>query len=230
MWLDTPRRYGLISRTLHWTMAYLLIWQFVVILTWRLFGDREWVRTVTLLGPGHGTVGLLVIVLVVIRAIWWTVNRNRRPVQSTTTAGHAAVVVHASAYLLMFGIPTLALLRAYGSGKGWEPWIPASGVEVSWMMAPADRLHSLLAWGLSVLIAGHVTMALVHRFALNDQTLGRMAGRLGRATTDEEAMTCRPARRDLKAASRTKSGQLRLEALCNACQRPRGLSCSCCFG
>lgn len=185
MWLDTPKHYGLISRTLHWTMAYLLIWQFVVILTWRLFGDTELVRTVTSLGPGHGTVGLLVIVLVFIRAIWWTVNRNRRPVQSATVTGRAAAVVHASFYLLMFSIPALALLRAYGSGKGWAPWVPSSGIEVMWMIKPADLLHSLLAWVLSVLIAGHVTMALIHRFALNDQTLGRMVGRLARAQTDE---------------------------------------------
>ena len=184
MWLDTPKHYGLISRTLHWTMAYLLIWQFVVILTWRLFGDTELVRTVTSLGPGHGTVGLLVIVLVVIRAIWWTVNRNRRPVQSTSVTGRSAAVVHASFYLLMFSIPALALLRAYGSGKGWAPWVPASGMEVSWMIMPADLLHSVLAWVLSVLIAGHVTMALIHRFALNDQTLGRMVGRWARATAD----------------------------------------------
>ncbi|UHS58241.1 MULTISPECIES: cytochrome b/b6 domain-containing protein [Agrobacterium] len=185
MWLDTPGQYGLISRTLHWTMAILLIWQFLVILTWRVFGDTEWVRTVTSLGPGHGTVGLLVIVLVVIRATWWTVNRNRRPVQSTTVTARMAAVVHVSFYLLMFIIPALALLRAYGSGKGWELWIPASGAEVSWMIAPADLFHSLLAWVLSVLIAGHVTMALVHRFALNDETLGRMTGRPGRATIDE---------------------------------------------
>ncbi|WP_320196962.1 cytochrome b [Agrobacterium rosae] len=145
MWLDTLERYGLVSRLLHWTMAYLLIWQFIVILAWRLFGDTQWVRTVTSLGPGHGTVGLLVIVLAVIRAIWWTVNRNRRPVQSTTVTGRAAIVVHASFYLLMFSIPALALLRAYGSGKGWEPWIPASGVEIVWMIKPADLLHGFLA-------------------------------------------------------------------------------------
>jgi cytochrome b561 len=142
-------------------------------------------QEVTSLGPGHGTVGLLVIVLVVIRAIWWTVNRNRRPVQSTTVTGRAAAVVHASFYLLMFSIPALALLRAYCSGKGWAPWVPASGIEVMWMIMPADLLHSLLAWVLSVLIAGHVTMALIHRFALNDQTFGRMVGRLARATADE---------------------------------------------
>ncbi|WP_421358121.1 cytochrome b [Agrobacterium rosae] len=68
MWMDRPDRYGWVSRLLHWAMAYLLIWQFLVILTWRLFGDRDWVTMVTSLGPGHGTVGLLVIGLVVIRA------------------------------------------------------------------------------------------------------------------------------------------------------------------
>ncbi len=185
MWLDTPERYGSVSRLLHWTMAYLLIWQFIVILTWRLFGDTQWVRTVTSLGPGHGTVGLLVIVLVVIRAIWWTINRNRRPVQSTTVTGRAAVVVHASFYLLMFSIPVLALLRTYGSGKGWEPWVASTGVEIPWMVALGDLLHGVLAWFLSILIGGHVVMALVHRFVWKDSTLRRMTSSLGkRPATD----------------------------------------------
>ncbi|WP_425513696.1 cytochrome b [Agrobacterium rosae] len=98
--MDRPDRYGLVSRLLHWTMAYLLIWQFLVIVTWRLFGDRDWVTTVTSLGPGHGTVGLLVIGLVVIRATWALVNRKRRPVQSQSVSGRAAVAVHVSFYVL----------------------------------------------------------------------------------------------------------------------------------
>ncbi|MBN7809290.1 cytochrome b [Agrobacterium rosae] len=181
MWMDRPDRYGLVSRLLHWTMAYLLIWQFLVIVTWRLFGDRDWVTTVTSFGPGHGTVGLLVIGLVVIRAIWALVNRKRRPVQSQSVSGRAAVAVHVSFYVLMFTIPGLALLRAYGSGKGWQPWIPASGVEVSWMMTPANLLHGMLAWCLSILIGGHVIMALVHRFRWKGETLGRMTGRLDKS-------------------------------------------------
>ncbi len=185
MWMDTPERYGLVSRLLHWTMAYLLIWQFVVILAWRLFGDTEWVRTVTSLGPGHGTVGLLVIVLVVIRAIWWTVNRNHRPVQSPGWSGRVAATVHMTFYILTFAIPLIALLRTYGSGKGWDPWVASTGVEIPWMVALGDLLHGVLAWFLSILIGGHVVMALVHRFVWKDATLRRMTSSLGkRPATD----------------------------------------------
>jgi cytochrome b561 len=52
------------------------------------------------------------------------------------------------------------------------------------MIAPADLFHSLLAWGLSVFNAGHI-MALLHRLALNDETVGGMTGRLGRGTIEE---------------------------------------------
>ncbi len=81
--MDSPERYGLVSRALHWGMAYLLIWQFFTILTWRVFGPAEWVKFVTSFGPYHGTVGLLVLPLVVIRAVWVLVNRKRRPPHET---------------------------------------------------------------------------------------------------------------------------------------------------
>lgn len=178
IWADTPQRYGLISRLLHWGMAYLLIWQFLVILTWRMFGAQDWVATVTSFGPGHGTVGLMVIVLVVIRAVWAIVCRNRRPAKGTGWSGHAASAVHITFYGLMLIIPALALVRAYGNGKGFEPWVPATGVEVAWMVTPANVAHGLLSWCLSILISGHIIMALVHRFVWKDRTLSTMTGRL----------------------------------------------------
>ncbi|MFK0386505.1 cytochrome b [Agrobacterium sp. NPDC090273] len=176
MWLDSPDRYGLISRLLHWGMACLLVWQFAVILTWRVFGPADWVKSVTSFGPGHGTIGLLTIILVVIRVIWALINRGRRPERASGWSGRAAAVVHCSFYGLMFVIPALALLRAYGNGRGFMPWIPASGVRIDWMVAPANLLHGVLSWCLLVLIAGHIVMALFHQLALKDGTLARMAG------------------------------------------------------
>lgn len=178
MWTDRPDRFGLTSRLFHWGMAYLLIWQFAVIITWRIFGPDNWVKTVTSYGPDHGTVGLLILVLVVFRAIWALVNRSRRQTKSSGFSGRVAVGVHICFYALMFIIPTLALMRAYGSGKGWAQWIPMTGEEVPWLVAPANLLHGLLAWGLSILIAGHVTMALVHQFFWKDRTMSRMMGSL----------------------------------------------------
>lgn len=178
MWVDTPERFGLTSRLLHWAMAYLLIWQFAVILTWRVFGPENWVKTVTSFGPDHGMVGLLILVLVVIRAIWGLLNRSRRPAKSSGLSGRASLAVQICFYGLMFLIPALALLRAYGSGKGWLPWIPVTGVVMPSMVAPADLLHGLLAWGLSILIAGHVAMALIHYVVWKDATMSRMMGSL----------------------------------------------------
>lgn len=181
-WRDTPNRYGLVSRALHWTMAYLLIWQFVVLLTWRIFGESQIAKTVSSLGPDHGTVGLLVLALVMIRAAWWLAGRAGRPPHASGWEGRAALFAHVALYGLMFAIPALALLRTYGGGKGWKmlgvQLVPETGVKIAWMVAPADLMHGVLAWGLSILILGHIGMALVHRFVRRDGTLARMAGPL----------------------------------------------------
>lgn len=180
--LDTPDRYGIVSRVFHWAAAYLLVWQFVTLVGWRLIGDGALMRGVSKAGPYHGTVGVLVVALVLPRALWALRNNRRRPARGAGVAGRLAQSVHAAFYALMFAVPALALLRAYGNGKGYELWgfplVPQTGREVAWLILPADLLHAPLAWGLGVLIAGHVAMALAHRFRRRDDVLARMAGPL----------------------------------------------------
>ena len=178
IWMDSAERYGLVSRILHWLMAYLLIWQFFTLLTWRLFGPAELVKFVTSLGPSHGTVGLLVLPLVILRACWALANRKKRPQQDSSLQGMLAAAGHFTFYLLMFAIPALALTRAYGNGKGFTPWIPATGEKIEWLTAPANMLHGPLSWCLSALIVGHILAALFHRFIRNDSVFARMVGPL----------------------------------------------------
>lgn len=182
IWMDSPARYGLVSRALHWGMAYLLLWQFVMILAWRLFGPSDLLKTIMAYGPWHGTVGLLTIALVTLRAAWALVNRSRRPPHEAGWPGRAALVAHIGLYVLMFVIPALALLRAYGTGKGWAQWgiqiVPATAEDIAWMIAPANALHGVLAWLLCILIAGHIVMAVHHRLIRRDTVLARMTGRL----------------------------------------------------
>lgn len=179
-WMDSPEKYGLVSRALHWGMAYILLWQFVMILSWKLVGPSPVLDVISGFGPGHGTVGFLTIVLVAVRAIWTFINRNQRPPHAAGLVGQLARVAHNAFYVLLFAIPSLALFRAYGSGKGREQWginiVPATGEKVEWMMAPANMLHSLLSWVLCVLIVAHIMAALFHRFVLKDDILSRMAG------------------------------------------------------
>lgn len=180
--MDSPDRYGLVSRALHWFMAYLLMWQFVIILSWRVFGESDLLKTITGLGPYHRTVGLLTIILVILRAGWALVNRRQRPPHEAGWPGRAARAGHVALYFLMFAIPALAILRSYGNGKGWSQWgmqiVPATGEEIAWLMAPANILHGPLSWCLSALIVGHILAALFHRFIRKDGILARMTGPL----------------------------------------------------
>lgn len=179
---DMPRRHGLVSRTLHWIMAYLLMWQFVVVIGWIVLGDGAFMRTVSLFGPAHATVGTLVCGLVLPRSLWAFLNRHRRPPADAPPLGWLARGVHGAFYALMLIVPALALVRAYGAGKGYDLWglqlIPATGHKVAALIAPADLFHAPLAWTLAVLISGHVVMALYHGIIRGDGTLARMAGPL----------------------------------------------------
>lgn len=181
-WQDTPQRYGLVSRILHWAVAYLLVWQFVTILGWRILGDGPFMRAVWQLGPYHGTVGVLVLALFVPRLLWTLASRDRRRREDASWRWALARLVHALLYGLMFVVPALALLRAYAAGKGYELWglaiVPATGVERPWLAAPADRLHGPLAWALATLIAGHAVMAVLPAGRGGAAAIGRMAGRL----------------------------------------------------
>lgn len=180
IWLDSCNRYGLVSRILHWSMAYVLIWQFLMIFSWKLFGEMKIMETVSAFGPGHGTAGFLTILLFSLRIIWAFINRHRRPAHAAGWMGWIALCVHKAFYALFFIIPAVALLRSYGSGKGYKQWgiefVPATGQKVEWMMAPANAMHSLLAWVLCALVTLHILAALFHHLILRDGTLTRMTG------------------------------------------------------
>jgi cytochrome b561 len=53
LWMDSPERYGLVSRILHWAMAYILLWQFVMILSWKIVGPSPVLDAIRVFGPAH---------------------------------------------------------------------------------------------------------------------------------------------------------------------------------
>jgi len=173
-WLDSPERYGRISRALHWGMAALFAWQFTGMALRLLLGRTP--VTAVMVGS-HAPIGTLLLGLVLLRLLWAWSNRHRRPPHEPTLAGRAAWLGHVALYLLMIVVPLLAMLRQYGSGRVFTPFgIPLmeASDKLPWLMAPADAVHGLLAWLLLALVAGHVLMVVVHQYVWRDGIAARM--------------------------------------------------------
>jgi cytochrome b561 len=173
-WMDTPKRYGLISRCFHWVMAALFAWQFLGALLYVGLGDTALTRGV---GQSHFALGFTLFIMVGARGVWGLANLQRRPLHSDMV-GRIAVAGHTVLYALMVLVPGLALMRQYGSGEAFSPYaIPLMAKhadKIGWMIAPADLLHHNLAYVLFALILGHATMPFIHRHVRGDDVLQRM--------------------------------------------------------
>lgn len=175
---DSPAGYGLVSRLLHWGVAGLIGWQLLGMLLRLWLGRHPLVAVFVGL---HQPLGTLLFVLILLRLGWALLNRRNRPAHGAGWLGLATRLGHGALYGLMLVVPLAALLRAFGSGRGFAPWgIPLFApreAPIEWLVALGDALHGELAWLLALLVLGHAGMALLHALLWRDGTLSRMAGR-----------------------------------------------------
>lgn len=176
-WLqpDSAVRYGSISRCFHWGMAAGFACMFAAALT-RFFAKDS--ALYELLWPVHRPLGTLLMLLVVLRAVWSLLHARQRPAHTN----QAARLGHLALYALMAAVPLVALLRQYGSGRGFAPWgIPLmdarADAKIEWMTELGSLLHGKLGWLLLACVVGHVAMALWHRRPGHTDVLPRMLGR-----------------------------------------------------
>ena len=170
--MDTNKHYGMVSRVLHWGMALLFVWQFSGAAARVLLEDTA---LESLLWGTHRTVGVTLMALVLLRAAWALINTSRRPPSVSVMAklGHLAL------YGLMIAVPTIALIRQYGSGRALDVFginlMPGfEGERIDWMVNLGGLLHGELGWALLALIVGHVVMAILHRKLTNHDVVSRM--------------------------------------------------------
>lgn len=173
---DGPNGYGVISRMFHWLMAVLFLWQFISAILRILVKDSA---PYSFFWSAHYTIGFSLLILVLLRGVWGLLNFSRRP-HKAGAMGKLAGLGHLAIYVLMFAVPALALLRSYGSGRGFSAFgiqiFEQTGVQNAALTAPGNAAHGLWGWVLLAVIVGHVLMALVHHFALRDNTLRHMTG------------------------------------------------------
>ncbi len=172
---DSPDRYGLVSKALHWGMALLFAAQFLSAgLRWALPRDHP-VRD--FFWSYHVDLGLTLFLLVMIRGLWGLINLRRRPTHSGLI-GRAAVAGHLMVYALMVIVPLVRIIAAAGSKRGLDylgiPIFAGRDVEVKWLTSFSEW-HGEMGWILGLLILGHIAMAVGwHHLIKRDGTLTRM--------------------------------------------------------
>lgn len=168
--------YGSVARLFHWTAAVC------VASAWLLgtFIDdlpKAWESKVLFTDI---SCGLAVLALLLCRGGWRRISPP--PPQIATPfepwVGYAALVGHYSLYLLMLAVPLVGITLQFTRGKALplfglveiaSPWVSDRALASS-----VKGVHGFLAVALVILAAGHVVAALLHHYALKDDTLRRM--------------------------------------------------------
>lgn len=169
---DTKTRYGTVSMWFHWGMAVLIGWQLLKFLD-RVGEGEHWIGQT--LVPWHVSIGTLLLILVVLRILWYVRQRGNRPLHDPATAG----LVKAGHFLLYAGMvlmPLTGIATMIGNGYGLTAFgieLFPGGEEIAWLAA-FGSLHSPTSWAVLLLVAGHTAIALLHHFVRRDDVLRRM--------------------------------------------------------
>lgn len=169
----TAQRYDGVARALHWAMAVGLFCMMITALV-RFFADDT--PLADAVWPWHRPVGFSLFLLLWVRMGWaWKQRNAHAPLSSAAKWGHRFL------YLLMLAVPSIALLRQYGSGRAFEylgvTVMQATDTKIEWMTALGGLLHGELGWLLFATIIGHIAMVIWHKRDPNTNVLPRMWGK-----------------------------------------------------
>lgn len=174
---DSAVGYGLLTITLHWVCALLIIFLFGLgIYMTGLDYYSEWYHKGPVL---HISLGLVLLILMIARVIWRVSNRTPAKLPNHSRAANfLATLVKYVLYVLIFIVLLSGYLITTAEGK------PASlfdlvhfPVLTQLSAANVDRaglVHELLAWAIVIVAALHALAALIHHFVIRDRTLVRM--------------------------------------------------------
>jgi cytochrome b561 len=172
-------RHGRVAQFIHWATAILVLVAFL----YGPGGPESRVYDVSRDADRHlhETLGTLVFVLVIIRALWRLVDHRPEPIPVARWMGLAAKSVQLALYLLMFAVPLTAITGAWLEG---HPLAYLGGLQIASPIAQSHALGAQLAglhgWlGDAILwLAGlHAVAALYHQFVLKDGVLRSMLPR-----------------------------------------------------
>jgi cytochrome b561 len=166
--------YDVVARSLHWTMAVLI----VIVFALGLIGEELPESIERLVVETHKDLGFAILVLLALRLAWRLVRRPppfdpelSPAVRKLSGFGHLAL------YGLMLLVPLSGLLFVFWRGQGLDLGffaIPSPFVVDRPTARFAKEAHELVAFALIGLSALHAGAALFHHVVLKDRVLRRM--------------------------------------------------------
>lgn len=176
--MPTPEpgpRYSLVSLTLHWLIAALLVGQILLVNAAEAEGPNAgtWMML-------HKSGGMAILILTLIR-IGWRLKHPAIPLPATTPTWQRvfARATHVAFYAALIVMPMTGWLAGSAAGRGFDfyglfPWplLPVGGGRET--AGAMMNIHDLVVKGIYVLLALHVLGALKHQFVDRDGVLARM--------------------------------------------------------
>ncbi|MBB3178478.1 cytochrome b [Variovorax sp. Sphag1AA] len=177
--VSTGANWSAIAKLLHWTIAALIVAQFVVgwmAVSWRLSPMK------LDLFVWHKSTGMLVLALVVLR-LAWRATHHPPPLPSNMPRWErfAAALTHALLYAAMIAIPLTGWVVSSAAGVPfsiyWRIPLPSIAPTDRHLVEVVGNVHGALGIALIVLLVIHVGAALRHHYIKRDDVLVRMLPR-----------------------------------------------------
>ncbi|WP_425644369.1 cytochrome b [Agrobacterium leguminum] len=169
---STTDRYGAVPITIHWLSAIVII---VAIATGFQAGNAIDPAIKAGFLRIHIPIAISVLLLTVIRIVWWLFDRKPQPVKgSPVWQERLARAVHIGFYVIILGMIASGIGMIILSGAGPTVLSDGAGQLPNFQDYPPRAPHGLGANLLLAFLAAHVGAALYHHFIRRDGLLWRM--------------------------------------------------------
>ena len=175
--LMNQTRYSNTARALHWLMAVLILLTVPAGLIMVQPGIDRGLQNALFIY--HKNVGVLLLVLLVVRAVWrWRNPPPPKPASLPALQARIAEAVHGALYLLLFIVPVAGYVRVKAGGfpiesldaLGLPGLVPRSDA----LAEAAKTVHYGAGLLIAAVIALHVGAALFHGIVKRDGVFSRM--------------------------------------------------------
>ncbi len=174
---DNADQYGLISKSIHWLTAIVVVGMFALGL-WMV--DLTYYDAWYKPAPHyHKSIGILLALATLLRIAWRHINVRPQPLPSHSVfERRAARATHILIYCLLLGMFVSGYLISTIKGVGIEvfDWFTVpSVIEGEGTLSDLfGEIHEIIAWILISLVSLHALAAIKHHVIDKDDTLRRM--------------------------------------------------------